>query len=75
MVGVQFPDQSLSWALPISGGGWQALMASGEEGVPMKAGTSSCGVLRGILNNPADLLQYKVRWAAPPLSAVASRCA
>jgi len=36
-----------------------ALMASGEEGVPMKAGTSSCGVLRGILNNPADLLQYK----------------
>ncbi len=39
----------------------QALMASALDSLPNKAGTSSCGVLRGILSNPADLQQLKVR--------------
>ncbi len=35
-------------------------MASAQDTLSNKAGTSSCGVLRGILNNPADLQQFKV---------------
>jgi hypothetical protein len=35
-------------------------MATAQDALPKKAGTSSCGVLRGILQSPVGLQQFKV---------------
>ncbi len=39
---------------------WQVLMTNQQDSIPNKAATSSAGVIRGILRNPADLQQFKV---------------
>lgn len=39
----------------------QVLLAKQDDEVPNKAATSSAGVIRGVLRNPADLQRFKVR--------------
>lgn len=49
-----------------------ALMATAQDALPKKAGTSSCGVLRGILQSPVGLQQFKT---AVERALVYDRCA
>ena len=41
----------------------QVLLTKQEQQMPNKAATSSAGVIRGILRNPADLQRFKVQQA------------
>jgi hypothetical protein len=41
----------------------QVLLTKQEQEMPNKAATSSAGVIRGILRNPADLQRFKVQRA------------
>lgn len=43
----------------------QVLMATAQDALPKKAGTSSCGVVRGILQSPIGLQQFKVTGPQP----------
>lgn len=45
---------------PMQGPSTQVLLTKQESDVPNKAATSSAGVIRGVLRNPADLQQFKV---------------